>query len=161
MGIKKKVAKKKAKKKTTQKPKVPKIRVSRSGAESTSYDRWTVVDQNPTISHNPGWVYIRSNIAVDKNAERQSEIQIRIPDDALIDLLEAQFRIKGWGIGDLVRQINATKETANELLSVLDWFRNGWGYYGLQNIAEDEKVFDKESLKDLRAAKAHDWKMNT
>jgi hypothetical protein len=140
--------------------KLPPILVRRGGADEAS--QWRVVNRRPRIGKKrySNAMTISANIAVNKNAEKQSEIEIVIPEDRLIDLFEKHFEIQTLGIGDLIRLLKKSQRIACDLVTVIDNIRCELSYStnsSLKRIKLDEEVFDKDALHNLEKAKKQNW----
>ena len=77
------------------------IRVYRGGVTSA---KWKLVSQRPKVQKINDTISIRANIAVNKGAERQSEMMVEISSEALLDLFETQFEVKGKGVDNVTSQ---------------------------------------------------------
>ena len=162
----------------------PWITVCRRGqsAEWSEYViEWTVVEVEPYYGVTDSGVEIEANIAVNKDAQRQSVINISISEDALIDLFESYFMIEGFGLGNFIKRVRRSKKASDDALDQsnaasrnllcaldastgesIDWSDFHWrGYYDpsiyLARIPSSKKVFDDDSRELLKLLKRHNW----
>ena len=84
------------------------INVYRSGIEG---GHWNLVDSEPTVRQAGGTIAISANIAVDKDAKKQSAVTVNISEEALIALFEKQFGTENMSIGRLVAEIKMLRES--------------------------------------------------
>lgn len=140
------------------------IRVYRGGAQ-TNEDQ--LVNAKPTVHQLSNRVLIHANIAVDKSAARQSEITVHISSEALVELFEGHFDLKGSGIGKvalLLKKTQEENEALRRLISHLVLFINGLHRNRLLKksflhlaVSEAEELVDSDSLKRLKQAEKHAW----
>ena len=134
------------------------IRVYRGGVTSA---KWKLVSQRPKVQKINDTISIRANIAVNKGAERQSEMMVEISSEALLDLFETQFEVKGKGVGELIMSLRKARRAASTLMEAIDNIR--LGFLGLvdihlRNVPPEPASFDyAESLEQLKAAQNHNW----
>jgi hypothetical protein len=162
----------------------PWITVCRRGQEAEWSEYvvpWNVVEVDPDYKATDSGVEIKANIAVNKDAERQSGIKVLVSEDALIDLFESYFMIEGFGLGNFVKRVCRSMKASNDALvqsraanrnllraldastgESIDWSDWDWrGYFDplhyLASIPSSKKVFDDHSRELLKILKRHKW----
>lgn len=134
------------------------INVYRTGLEGGN---WSLVDGDPNVRFAGGTISIGANIAVNKTAMKQSVVDIKISEEALVGLFEAQFGIRDKSIGRLVSELKKSRETSTALLNIIDDISKGYYWIvgsDLKSIPEDPGLFaEPNDVKKLRKVSKHKW----